>query len=77
MNVVPAIKAIEAEIGSIKAKHRMELEPYETSLRELRKINTACEMCAGKGKVFKRSCAEDEGDYYECSACNGSGVKKK
>jgi hypothetical protein len=76
MNVVPAIRAIETEIGSIKAKHRMELEPYETSVRELRKINTACEKCVGTGKVFRRSCAEDEGDFYVCEECNGTGVKK-
>lgn len=73
LNLVPAIREIESQISEIKARHREELEPYEQSLVELRKINTACEKCGGSGEVFKRSCAEDDGDMYPCDACQGTG----
>lgn len=75
LNLVPAIRQIEQELGKIKARHRAELQPYEDSLKELRKINTACEHCNGKGKVFLRACAEDDGDYYPCAECHGTGEK--
>lgn len=73
MNLVPAIREIEASIRVIKRKHEIELEPYINSLKELRRINTACEKCAGSGKVWKRACAEDEGDWYKCDVCDGNG----
>lgn len=75
MNLVPAIIEIESQISGLKSRHRKELEPYINSLKELRKINTACESCGGNGKVWRRSCAEDDGDYYKCDACCGSGKK--
>ena len=77
LNLVQAIRAIEKEIRSIQAKHRTELQPYEDSLQELRRINSACENCAGQGKVFKRLCAEDDGDWYTCNLCHGTGKKPK
>lgn len=76
LNLVPAIREIEKQIGAIKARHRMELKEYEQSLDGLLAINEACLTCGGTGKVFRRSCAEDEGDYYTCKDCGGSGRKE-
>lgn len=77
VNLVPAIKAIKDQIRQIQHKHRKELEPYEESLDAMRKVNTACEQCEGTGRVFSRSCAEDDGDYHTCTSCWGTGVQKK
>ena len=77
MNLTPAIREIEKQINEIKNKHQKELQPYMDSLKSLREINTTCEKCDGSGKVFRRACAEDEGDYYSCDACHGTGLKRK
>lgn len=77
LNLTPAIHEIQKELDKITAKHRAEIKPYDDSLEHLMKINEACLVCGGTGKVFKRSCAEDEGDYYKCGGCNGTGRKKQ
>lgn len=74
MNLLPAIKEIEKQISDIERQHTEELKPYKDSLHSLIKLNNACEYCHGTGKVFRRTCAEDDGDYYTCSNCNGTGV---
>lgn len=77
MNLVPAIKSIEQQITEIKSRHAKELKPYEDSLASLRKLNTACEACNGTGQRFRRACAEDEGEYYICDECLGTGRKEE
>lgn len=73
LNLVPAIRAIEGQISELKNEYVKKITPYKESLAKLKEINTACESCYGTGKVFMRSCAEDEGDYYTCPDCKGSG----
>lgn len=81
MNLVPAIKSIQAEIREITSEYNAKLRPYKDSLAQLRKINTACEHCFGEGKVLRtRSCAEDDApdpndpsDYVSCRYCAGTG----
>ena len=81
LNLVPAIKEVEAQIRKIKAEYSKKLQPYEDSLEHLRKINTACERCNGVGKVLRpRACAEDDPpdpndprDWNKCDECHGTG----
>jgi DnaJ-class molecular chaperone len=73
LNLVPAIRAIEEQISKLNSEYVKKITPYKESLAKLKEINTACETCCGTGKVFRRSCAEDEGDYYTCPDCKGSG----
>lgn len=82
MNLVPAIRQIEEQISEIESEYKIKAKPYHDSLKALRKLNTACEKCAGKGKVLRRrACAEDDRpdptdprDYIKCDACGGSGL---
>lgn len=82
LNLVPAIREIEAQIRQIKADFERKVKPYNDSLAALRKINTACEKSAGTGKVLRsRACAEDDrpdpddpSDWNTCPVCHGSGV---
>ena len=82
LNLVPAIREIEAQIRAIESEHRKKIEPYQKSLEQLRKINTACEKCGGAGKVLRsRACAEDDrpdpndpSDYNTCDKCHGTGL---
>lgn len=76
LNLVPATREIESQIRKMESEFQAKISPYKRSLEELRKINTACEKCAGTGKIFRRSCAEDEGDYYRCEECYGTGEKE-
>ena len=82
INLVPAIKALEEQIKEIRSEYLETVRPYEDSLRELRKLNTACERCNGTGKLLRhRSCAEDDrpdpndpADYVKCMRCGGTGI---
>lgn len=82
LNLVPAIREIEAQISAIEAEFSTKLKPYKESLSALRKINQACEKCCGEGRVLRsRACAEDDrpdpndpGDYNICSVCHGTGL---
>lgn len=82
LNLVPAIREIEAQIGKINREYKEKLAPYEESLAKLREINTACEVCGGEGKILRsRACAEDDrpdpndpGDWVKCRKCLGTGL---
>ena len=82
LNLVPAIKALEGQIKELRSEYLEKVIPYEDSLRQLRKINMACEKCEGAGKVLRyRACAEDDRpdpndprDYVTCNACGGTGL---
>jgi len=82
MNLVPAIRQIEEQISEIEWEYKAKAKPYHDSLQALRKLNTACEKCEGKGKVLRsRACAEDDRpdpndprDYIKCDACGGTGI---
>lgn len=43
-------------------------------LRFKQQLKLKCDKCNGTGKVFYRSCAEDDGDDYPCEKCNGKGI---
>lgn len=75
LNLVPAIRAIEKQICELEGEFAKKVAPYRESLAKLKEINTACENCGGTGKVFYRSCAEDEGSDYVCPDCRGSGKR--
>lgn len=85
LNLVPAIREVEAQIHKLEAKFDAEVKPYRDSLEALRKINQACERCNGEGKVLcSRACAEDDRpdpndprDYITCPICHGTGLSKK
>ncbi len=81
LNLVPAIREIEAQIREMEADFKVKLKPYQESLNALRKINQACENCEGAGKILRsRSCAEDDRpdpndptDWNTCPVCHGTG----
>lgn len=85
LNLVPAIREIEAQINMVKAEFDRRLKPFQDSLIALRNINQACERCCGEGRILRsRSCAEDDRpdpndprDYNVCPICHGSGLNKK
>lgn len=84
LNLVPAIREVEAQIGQLEAEFKAKIKPYRDSLSALRKINTACEKCGGSGKVLRnRAYAEDDRpdpddptDWRSCPICHGSGIAK-
>lgn len=81
LNLVPAIKAIEEQVNEMENKFQREIMPYRDSLAQLRKLNTVCEHCSGKGKVLRpRACSEDyrpdpddPTDWIPCVQCKGTG----
>lgn len=81
LNLVPAIREVEAQIRQLTAEFEKKVKPYNDSLVTLRKVNTACERCEGTGKVLRsRACAEDDRpdpdnprDWNTCPVCHGSG----
>lgn len=85
LNLVPAIREVEAQIHKLEAMFNAEVKPYRDSLEALRKINQACERCNGKGMALRsRTCAEDDRpdpndprDYITCPICHGTGLSKK
>lgn len=85
LNLVPAIREIEAQIREMESDFKAKLKPYQESLNALRKINQACENCEGAGKVLRcRSCAEDDrpdpndpSDWNTCPVCHGTGCATK
>lgn len=80
LNLLPAIRALEAEVSDLELECKKKLAPYKDSLEALRKLNTACERCDGKGKVLRtRACAEDyrpdpndPADWRTCNVCHGT-----
>ena len=85
MNLVPAIRELEQEIRKRTSAFEKEIQPYRDSVAQLRKLNTACEVCNGTGKVLRsRACAEDDApdpddprDWLKCFKCNGTGKANK
>lgn len=81
MNLVPAIRAIRAEIEKVYAEYVETVKPLEEGLEHLLTLNDVCEACEGKGKVLRhRVCAEDDRpdpndprDYLVCPLCKGTG----
>ena len=81
INLVPAIKELEAQIKRQEQEFLKVIEPYKNSLTQLRKLNTVCETCRGNGRVLRaRACAEDDrpdpkyiNDYIIYPDCKGSG----
>lgn len=81
LNLVPAIREVEAQIRNMEVSFQAKLKPYQESLIALRKINKACENCEGFGKILRsRSCAEDDRpdpddlrDWNTCPVCHGTG----
>lgn len=84
VNLVPAIHQIELQILEMEHEYKIKIKPYQDSLKALRKINTACEKCEGRGRILRsRACAEDDApdpndpsDYIRCDVCNGTGKAK-
>lgn len=85
LNLVPAIREIEAQIRDITAEFEAKVKPYKDSLDALRRVNQACERCGGEGRVLRsRACAEDDrpdpndpSDYNTCPICHGTGLVPK
>lgn len=82
VNLVPAIRELQKIINEMKRDYETKVQPYRDSLNQLRKINTACELCNGTGKILRsRACAEDDRpdpkdprDYKPCPYCAGTGI---
>lgn len=85
LNLVPAIREIEAQIHKMEYDFSLKIKPYKDSLAAMRKVNEACERCNGKGKILRhRCCAEDDTpnpndprDYNTCDVCHGTGLAPK
>lgn len=85
LNLVPAIREVEAQIRQMEYDFNSKVKPYKESLVALRKINEACERCNGVGKILRcRACAEDDRpdpndprDYNTCDVCHGTGLAPK
>lgn len=85
LNLVPAIREIERQIAEMESEFAQRVAPYKKSLKELRKINTACEHCGGEGRVLRsRACAEDDRpdpndptDWRKRDKCHGTGLAQK
>lgn len=56
------------------------LEEIDITIKNLlhiiNEIEIICDKCNGKGQIFSRSCAEDDGDYHLCNKCHGKGKIK-
>ena len=84
LNLVPAIREVEAQIHRLTVEFEEKIKPYNDSLAALKKANTACERCEGTGKVLRsRACAEDDRpdpddpkDWNTCPVCHGTGYAK-
>jgi len=81
MKIDEMIKLLDKEEKSLLE----EISERETRLNEIQitksellrfkqQLKLKCDKCNGTGKVFRRSCAEDDGDYYNCEKCNGKGI---
>ena len=81
VNLVPAINELKRIIQQMTEDYKRTIKPYQDSLIALRKLNTACEFCEGKGWVLRgRACAEDDRpdpndphDRIQCDICKGTG----
>jgi predicted SprT family Zn-dependent metalloprotease len=57
-------------------EHRVnQVQITKTELLKFKQeLRLKCDKCNGTGKVFKRACAEDDGDDYPCDKCKGKGT---
>lgn len=77
--------SVENTINRNRVNHLELIDQQRTTLEDLKKKNTLCLKCFGKGKVLRsRSCAEDDrpdpddpNDYIRCDRCHGSGREPK
>ena len=81
MKIEEMIKLLDKEEKSIldeiseKEIRLNEVQITKTELLEFKQtLKLKCDKCNGTGKVFRRSCAEDDGDDYPCEKCNGKGI---
>ena len=81
MNINEIINQLNKEKESInldlseKQKRMEEINITIKSLTDiLYKTKIQCTSCNGTGQIFKRSCAEDDGEYKTCSKCHGYGM---
>jgi len=81
MKIDEMVKLLDKEEKSLLE----EISEKETRLNEIQitksellrfkqQLKLKCDKCNGTGKVFRRPCAEDDGDYYNCEKCNGTGI---
>lgn len=52
VNLVPAINELKRIIQQMTDEYKKNIKPYKDSLVALRKLNTTCEFCEGKGWVL-------------------------
>lgn len=81
MQIDEIIKLLDKEEKSLLdeiAEKEIRVNEVQITKIELLKfkqgLRLKCDRCNGTGKVFKRSCAEDDGDDYPCDKCKGSGI---
>lgn len=80
-----AEESVEDTINRNRQNHLELIGQQRSTLELLKKKNTLCLKCFGKGKVLRsRACAEDDrpdpddpSDYIRCDRCNGSGREPK
>lgn len=81
INLTLAIKQIQKEIDDKTLAFNEEIAPLTDTLESLHKVNEACLICEGRGKVLRsRACAEDDrpdpndpSDWIKCPFCHGTG----
>lgn len=84
MDLVYAIKEIETQMRKERYEHEARIKDMSDGLAFLRKNNTCCENCFGKGRVLrKRACAEDDrpdendpNDWIICPECVGTKLSR-
>lgn len=77
MNLVTAIKQTENKIISEESAHQRKIKELRDGLEFLRKNNTTCEKCEGKGTVPRRICTDADVEQVTCRVCGGSGKEVK
>jgi predicted SprT family Zn-dependent metalloprotease len=81
MNIDEMIKLLDKEEKSLLeeiSEKEIRLNEIQITKNELTRfkqtLKLKCDKCNGTGKVFHRSCAEDDGDDYPCDKCKGKGI---
>lgn len=81
LNLVPAILAMLQEKENVIQVAAQKIREIEDGVKALRKLNTVCEECRGKGKYLRTTVSiEDEAsgtqvsrDWVTCHVCHGTG----
>lgn len=71
-NYLNAIISLRNEIQKKTNEFKKEIKPLEDALKNLRKINTACEYCNGTGIDYTYDAAGQK-EQVNCNYCDGSG----